>query len=143
MKPLGVMIASTRPADITLLLDRVRDIGSAPHSVKSVPDNLLSPLDDPVRPQVASTGSEGDLLDSYWELVEKMDTAFDTEFELKHFSHEVTAKVDSIADTSHHSETPRFRYEWILALCISFPLVYLLSLNLPSLLDCIRMNYLY
>ncbi|KAK0238895.1 hypothetical protein EDD85DRAFT_524098 [Armillaria nabsnona] len=143
VKPSGVMIASTRPADITLLLDRVRDIGRTPHSVKSVPDNLLSPLDDPVRSQVASTESEGDLLDSYWELVEKMDTAFDTEFELKHFSHEVTAKVDSIADTSHHSETPRFRYEWFLALCISFPLVYLLSLSLPSLLVCIHMNYLY
>ncbi|PBK72353.1 hypothetical protein ARMSODRAFT_753829 [Armillaria solidipes] len=130
-KPSGVMTSSTRPVDITLLLDRVRDIGRTPHPVKSVPDNLLLSLDDPVRP----TGSEGDLLDNYWELAEKMDIAFDTEFELKQFSHEVTAKVDSIADSSHQSEPPRFQYKWFLALCISFPLVYLLSLNILSLLD--------
>ncbi|KAK0188947.1 hypothetical protein F5146DRAFT_1140510 [Armillaria mellea] len=140
MKPSGAMIPSTRPADITLLLDRVRDTGRTPHPVKSVPDNLLSSLDDPVRPQVASTGSEGDLLDNYWQLTEKMDTAFDTKFELKQFSQEVIARVDSIADSSHHSEPLRFQYKfkWVLALCMSFPLAYLLSLNLPSLLDCIR-----
>ncbi|KAK0488948.1 hypothetical protein IW261DRAFT_383946 [Armillaria novae-zelandiae] len=144
----GVMISSTRPADITLLLDHVRDIGRTSHpEVKPVPDNILSSLNDPVRPQVASTESEGDLLDNYWELVKKMDTAFNTEFELTQFSHEIIAKlkVDSIGGSSYHSGLPRFQYnlKWCLALCISFPLVYSLSLNFPSLLDYIRVNYLY
>ncbi|KAK0467039.1 uncharacterized protein EV420DRAFT_662051 [Desarmillaria tabescens] len=135
VEPSGVKTSSARPADIIPLLDHIRDMGRTLHPIEFVSD-CLSPRElPPIDTQVASTRSEGDLLNSYWELVEKMDVAFDTGFGLEQFPQEVTAKVDSIADSSRHPEPKRFQYKWLLALCISFPFVYVLSLNILPLLD--------
>ncbi len=87
------------------------DIESAriQHKLPSLPARVLA--DDEVE--------EGDILDRYWELIDEMDGAFGSDFDVGGFSEEVTRKVESIVQPGRAQADRRWLLLWTLLSFIS------------------------
>ncbi|KAF9047078.1 hypothetical protein BDZ89DRAFT_25328 [Hymenopellis radicata] len=73
----------------------------------------------PARVFVDAKVEEGDIFDRYWELIDEMDGAFGSDFQVGGFSEEVTRKVESIMHPGRAQADRRWLLLWTLLSFIS------------------------